>query len=205
MEKANTSEEQSMEEILQSIKRIIADDEAEEAETKKEKSTKKDAFKSQTTEDDILELSDFVDSNADQDESDIAPSNNPLSDLLDNAADQEEQVNIDMEHALKDTPENISNDNSHADDILASIDGLLNAEVAQASTNALQQLKKLNQTQAELQQPQVTGAVSFRSGVTMEDLVVEMLKPELKQWLNNNLPQIVERLVQVEIKKISQN
>ncbi|PIR33635.1 MAG: hypothetical protein COV36_02375 [Alphaproteobacteria bacterium CG11_big_fil_rev_8_21_14_0_20_44_7] len=42
----------------------------------------------------------------------------------------------------------------------------------------------------------------FRSGETVEDLVKEMLKPMLKTWLDANLPELVEAIVQKEIKKI---
>lgn len=39
----------------------------------------------------------------------------------------------------------------------------------------------------------------------LEELVVEMLKPELKAWLNKNLPVLVKELVEIEIKKLVQN
>jgi cell pole-organizing protein PopZ len=38
---------------------------------------------------------------------------------------------------------------------------------------------------------------------TLEDLVAEMLKPMLKDWLDDNLPSLVERLVQEEIYRVS--
>jgi uncharacterized protein len=38
---------------------------------------------------------------------------------------------------------------------------------------------------------------------TLEDLVREMLQPILKVWVNENLTDIVERLVRVEIERIS--
>ena len=38
---------------------------------------------------------------------------------------------------------------------------------------------------------------------TLEDLVAEMLKPMLKDWLDDNLPSLVERLVQEEIHRVS--
>jgi cell pole-organizing protein PopZ len=38
---------------------------------------------------------------------------------------------------------------------------------------------------------------------TLEDLVAEMLQPMLKTWLDENLPQLVERLVQEEIQRVS--
>jgi hypothetical protein len=42
----------------------------------------------------------------------------------------------------------------------------------------------------------------FRSGTTVEDLVVELLKPELSAWLNKNLSKIVQSVVEKEIKKL---
>jgi cell pole-organizing protein PopZ len=38
---------------------------------------------------------------------------------------------------------------------------------------------------------------------TLEDLVREMLRPMLKSWLDDNLPAMVERLVRAEIERVS--
>ena len=38
---------------------------------------------------------------------------------------------------------------------------------------------------------------------TLEDLVKEMLRPMLKSWLDDNLPQMVERIVRAEIERVS--
>lgn len=38
---------------------------------------------------------------------------------------------------------------------------------------------------------------------TLEDLVAEMLQPMLRSWLDDNLPALVERLVQDEIQRVS--
>jgi cell pole-organizing protein PopZ len=38
---------------------------------------------------------------------------------------------------------------------------------------------------------------------TLEDLVCEMLRPMLKEWLDDNLPSLVERQVQEEIQRVS--
>jgi cell pole-organizing protein PopZ len=38
---------------------------------------------------------------------------------------------------------------------------------------------------------------------TLEDLVKEMLKPMLKSWLDENLPTLVERLVRAEIERVT--
>jgi cell pole-organizing protein PopZ len=38
---------------------------------------------------------------------------------------------------------------------------------------------------------------------TLEDLVREMLRPMLKSWLDENLPRLVERLVRAEIERVA--
>jgi cell pole-organizing protein PopZ len=38
---------------------------------------------------------------------------------------------------------------------------------------------------------------------TLEDLVEQMLRPMLKSWLDDNLPNLVERLVRAEIERVS--
>ena len=38
---------------------------------------------------------------------------------------------------------------------------------------------------------------------TLEDLVKEMLRPMLKSWLDDNLPSLVERIVRAEIERVS--
>ena len=45
--------------------------------------------------------------------------------------------------------------------------------------------------------------VLMQNSRTLEDLVREMLKPLLKAWLDDNLPNIVERLVRAEIERVS--
>lgn len=38
---------------------------------------------------------------------------------------------------------------------------------------------------------------------TLEDLVKEMLRPMLKAWLDDNLPNLVEKIVRAEIERVS--
>jgi cell pole-organizing protein PopZ len=45
--------------------------------------------------------------------------------------------------------------------------------------------------------------VLLQNSRTLEDLVREMLKPMLKSWLDDNLPNMVERLVRAEIERVS--
>jgi cell pole-organizing protein PopZ len=45
--------------------------------------------------------------------------------------------------------------------------------------------------------------VLVQNARTLEDLVREMLRPLLKSWLDDNLPGLVERLVRAEIERVS--
>jgi cell pole-organizing protein PopZ len=45
--------------------------------------------------------------------------------------------------------------------------------------------------------------VLVQNGRTLEDLVRELLRPMLKTWLDDNLPNLVERLVRAEIERLS--
>ena len=74
------------------------------------------------------------------------------------------------------------------------LDTLLSAHAATAATDAFSGL---------------TGAVSSARGIplgnvnkTLEDIVKELLRPMLKEWLDENLPALVERMVEKEIVKI---
>lgn len=42
-------------------------------------------------------------------------------------------------------------------------------------------------------------------GRTVESMVMDMLRPLLKDWLDRNLPTLVERIVQKEIRKITRD
>ena len=49
----------------------------------------------------------------------------------------------------------------------------------------------------------LANTVLLQNARTIEDLVKEMLRPMLKSWLDDNLPGLVERLVRAEIERVS--
>ncbi|MCJ2010018.1 PopZ family protein [Methylobacterium sp. J-092] len=49
----------------------------------------------------------------------------------------------------------------------------------------------------------LANTVSCQNARSLEDLVQDMLKPMLKAWLDDNLPVMVERLVRVEIERVA--
>jgi uncharacterized protein len=75
-------------------------------------------------------------------------------------------------------------------------EGLTNADAADAMRQSLAALAMLAEPSAP---PRIV-----RSGETsIEGLVREMLRPMMAQWLDANLPVIVERLVKAEIARIA--
>ena len=43
----------------------------------------------------------------------------------------------------------------------------------------------------------------YRGGPTLEDMVRELVRPMLKEWLDSNLPPMVERIVRTEIERVA--
>ena len=75
-------------------------------------------------------------------------------------------------------------------------EGLTNANAAQAMRESLAALAMIAEPGAP---PQIV-----RSGETsLEGLTRDLLRPMLAEWLDRNLPEIVERLVKAEIARIA--
>jgi len=77
-------------------------------------------------------------------------------------------------------------------------DHLVSKTTAAASMAALSQLSTLS-----AQRPQVSDMPLGDANRTLLDVVRELLRPMLKDWLDTNLPPLVERLVQEEIRRVS--
>lgn len=71
---------------------------------------------------------------------------------------------------------------------------LLAPETEAAATSSVGTLVRTLVTERTLQ--------VHRGGPTIEDMVREELRPLLKQWLDANLPELVERLVRAEIERV---
>lgn len=73
-------------------------------------------------------------------------------------------------------------------------DGLLAPAAAAAATAAVGQLLRAVSSER--------GATVTRGGPSIEDVVREELRPLLKDWLDQHLPPLVERLVRAEIERV---
>ena len=72
---------------------------------------------------------------------------------------------------------------------------LISPVAASASTNAFARLAKA----AAPEDKKMVGL----AGISVEQLVVDLLTPMLRDWLDQNLPGIVERVVEQEVKKLA--
>lgn len=68
----------------------------------------------------------------------------------------------------------------------------------QAATATLGAFSKLSETVLLERQRAIAGA-----NVTLEDIVKELLQPLLRQWIDQHVPGIVDRLVREELEKLS--
>lgn len=73
-------------------------------------------------------------------------------------------------------------------------DSLLSEPVAHRSTSLLSDLAR------EIVRQRGIGLGN--GGITLEDMVRELLRPVLKEWLDQNLPYMIERIIKKEIEKM---
>ncbi|NIX77740.1 DUF2497 domain-containing protein [Microvirga sp. c23x22] len=170
-----------MEEILASIRRIIADDQDEMQEAEKPES--------QTASSPLKNVLDIAESYADvlhQTSPKIAPEFDRSDDsagrkIVDKPAPKREQV-YKIER-LSPSSEAFTEPAAFIDD-----DALMSDDSDAFVADAFDRL---------------SSTVPASSPKTLEDLAKELLRPMLKAWLDDNLPPLVERLVQAEIERVS--
>ena len=161
----------SVEEILESIKKVIARDNRDDAlELRRRREADADSAAN------LRSIAAKID-NPDLDDTDDA------EEILDLADMQFEPVDEESEEALAES--------AHGQD-----EPLLAEDVRGAMEENLAALAMLAEPGAK---PQIV-----RSGETsLEGLTRELLRPMLAEWLDKNLPEMVEKLVQAEISRIA--
>lgn len=192
MAEPSKESDQSMEDILQSIKRIIADEGDAPA---------------ATAGSDVLELTELLAEDAAppaMPEPTPAPAPKSAQDDIDalfNAAPAAEPAPVMAPTpAPAPVPEVVMAPApvmNPAPAPVAPAAGLMSDATLAASVAALNALAHPPQAMVSHIAP------SLRSGVTVEDLVVEALKPMLKEWLDGHLPELVRSLVEQEIRRMS--
>ena len=194
-----------MEEILASIRRIISEDDAPaetpaaaaapapepapEPEPEPEPVAEETIFEApaepepEAVEEDVLELTELYEAPAEE-----APSSETIGDL-----------DI-VETAPEPEPEPVEAAASAPEPAYDSLVGESAAASAASAFAGLAASFKKPETA-----PAASGDMPFVSGNTVEAMVAEMLRPLLKDWLDNNLPGIVQAAVQKEVERIARS
>lgn len=186
--------EPSMEEILSSIRRIINEDDDEApAEAEAEAAPEPAADEPQSQDDvdalfdepagdsggdDVLELTETVD--------DVDEGTEPL------AMDDDLMI-VDREEEVEPEPEPVAEPEPEIDfDALAdeTADGIMSEPAAAAAMGSFHTLAE-------------NIRISDEEGRTLEGVVRALLRPMLKDWLDANLPSIVDEKVQAEIDRVA--
>ncbi len=208
-----------MEEILSSIRRIIADEEADEgtsdddelgaAEAQAEPLQDDDEAAGEAGGDDesedVLELTkvvrdsgEVIDLRAEGpamagplDAPESVPEPERAATEVELAPDDEEPAPI--THAEPNQEDETAVETKSA----ATRAGLISAGAASAATGAFAKLSQAFQSTPS------EDSVADGSGRSVEQFVEDIIRPMLRDWLDENLPTIVDRLVQKEIQKIA--
>jgi cell pole-organizing protein PopZ len=202
-----------MEEILSSIRRIIADEEAEDGQADDDELGAAEAQADALNEDadalaeaaededpeDVLELTKVV---RDSGEVVDLKSEGGARAASGHRDDEVELTPLDEatgEEPVAAQPEPFKQEDKSAVQTRTANMGpeLVSASAASAATGAFAKLSEAFQRTPEEE------SVADSSGRTVEQFVEDMIRPLLKEWMDEHLPPIVERLVQKEIQKIA--
>ncbi len=200
-----TAQEPTMEEILASIRRIISEDDtpaaeatpaaAEEVSPAAEPEPEPEPVMAEAPapepdpvpaeEEEILDLTDRYE----------APAVESIGDLDVTAADVPESEPFPT--AFQPEPQPVHHEPAPSE-TSAPLDSLVGAGAAASAASAFAGLS------ASLARPEPSALVGG-SGPTIDALARELLRPMLKEWLDANLPGIVEAAVKKEVERIARN
>jgi cell pole-organizing protein PopZ len=214
-----------MEEILSSIRRIIADEETDDGSRGDDELGAAEAQSEALDDDvetlarddeeddideDVLELTkvvresgDVIDLQGERSSADDAMDDDEARGENETSDDDDQRLELaPVDHAPQQGPAGAGRDHIQRKDQVVHSEHARAAELMSATTASVAggAFAKLSQA---LQRTPEEESVADSSGRTVEQFIEDIARPMLKEWLDENLPPIVERLVQKEIQKIS--
>ena len=175
-----------MDDILASIRKIISDDEARAQVTSQQAAAQAGRpavtpprIGDQRRRDDVLLLTDLIE----EPKSDAVPPPIPLPRIDPARAAEMPQPSIEPPRPADPT--------------------LVGGGAATTTASAFSRLNQAVQDSVPQPAAPDPGPVVGTGGKTVEELVKEMLRPMLKEWLDQNLPPLVERYVESEIVRLT--
>lgn len=215
-------DEPSMEEILASIRKIISDDDVKNAEDDVKAAEAQSVVAPQDPEDDILELTEMVDDagnpimeeiqtqpaemieEASTGEFQEVPQGEEGVDMTQEVLEAQNDVSYEQAEGItaEDTSYNMNAENTLDDEIDETpSEPLISEPSLHEAAAALGSLSRVASQAARPREPQMEGMPAQK---TTEELVKEILKPLLKEWLDANLPSLVKWIVAEQVEKIVQ-
>lgn len=202
MAEENEDAEPSMDNILSSIRKILSEDEQAEKTTEQSSSVTSEAVASETAPNQInreAEVAAEAGASAREVDNNVSRSNQEFT---------ENPLNAELDVSDTDVPalnQPQSGEGNSGDGILeltqqmiaqpppniGAGDTILSTGPSANSTDALQELAKALLSKRDI-------AIGNKD-LTLEGLVREILRPLLREWLDQNLPYLIERLVKKEI------
>ncbi len=173
----------------------VVDDEGNVSSLAEEKSAEKSAEKATNGQDVLASIDSALSAEEKTTEQSAEDTPIPQAEVADIMETAEATIAASEPEAVAPTPENTAS----AAPAPSTEDALLSDETLAASQAALH---KLQQPAPTTTTPSSAPSPVFRSGNTVEDLVLESLKPMLKEWLDTHLTPIVERKVEQEIRRL---
>jgi cell pole-organizing protein PopZ len=188
-------DEPSIEEILSSIRDIISDDDEEEKKPEEEPAAEEP--QESEPEEDVLELTDVADDEVDVDA------------MFDEEDNDDPLAGIDLNHPDDDDLEifesEVQEEDNSINDVVESLDNEPETKPEPAEDDALLNQAASTATVSSMARLAENIAVSrTASGTTLEDIVRQLLRPMLKEWLDDNLPDVIERLVAKELERLAE-
>lgn len=174
-------QEPSIEEILSSIRQIISDD--DEGDEVMEEAAPEPEPEPEPEEEDVLDLTEVVGEPAAEPAIIEEPSPAPMP-------EPEPEIEID----LRDSEPEPQPEPEPAPAVSQGRDSILTDHAADA---ALQGFSSLLGNLA-------VDRGAHPGGITLEDIVRELMKPMLRDWLDQNLPPLIEKLVREELERLAQ-
>tara|TARA_B100001093_G_C26764217_1_gene987130 strand:+ start:670 stop:1239 length:570 start_codon:yes stop_codon:yes gene_type:complete len=174
-------EEPSIEEILDSIRQIIADEDDDEEREAVGDFDDDEAIEEPELEPEPEEMVVPVS----EPELTPEPEPEPAEEIVDLTEKVEEDSSMEID--MVDLDDELEDDLDEDDD--SEDDKLLTEKAEHAAVDAISQLAKKT-------------AVEY-NGITLEEIVRSEIKPMLRDWLDKNLPSLIERLVQEELERVS--
>jgi len=213
MSEAKSQAEPTMEEILASIRRIISEDDAEpeEAAAKSAPEPEPESEPGREPEPKPQPEPEMTAAPAPEPEPEPKPEPEMTAAQREPVTEPEPEPELEPEAGEDDVLE--LTEKVEADGTVVDLATQRAAKGAAAVTGEDEESLLASETQSatvgslsELAQAAIAGSRSWRGSVgdgrTLEEIVREALEPELKAWLDSNLPALVEQIVREEIKRL---